>query len=256
MIMDGDKNLRDDFRVLNDQISVDCVIFGFDFTTLNVLLVDRVMLNESTGEEIFTDLTLAGNHIYEDEDLDEAAARILFDLTGLKGIYLEQFKTFGSPHRISRENDRLWLAASGRNPDQRIVTVGYFSLLATDKVTLEWKGRNVRWMPVSEITDLAFDHMDILASALKALRHKLLNEPVGFELLPPKFTLSQLQRLYEVILGVELDKRNFRKKVARMKYLIPLEEKQTGVAHKPARLYVFDRQVYEDSRKELMDFAI
>jgi hypothetical protein len=255
-MMDDDKYFGDGFRVLNDRISVDCVIFGFDFTTLNVLLVDRVMLNEETGEEIFTDLTLAGNHIYEDEDLDEAAARILYDLTGLEGIYLEQFKTFGLPNRISRKNDRLWLAASGRNPDQRIITVGYFSLLATDQVTLEWKGRNVRWMPVSEITDLAFDHMAILATALEALRHKLLNEPVGFELLPPKFTLSQLQRLYEVILGVEFDKRNFRKKVARMKYLIPLEEKQSGVAHKPARLYVFDRQVYENSRKDLLDFAI
>lgn len=243
-------------HTINNFVSVDCVIFGFDFTQLNVLLVDRVMVDELTGKEIFSDLTLSGNHIYEDEDLEEAAARILFDLTGLKDIYLEQFKTFGAPGRISRANDKLWLEASGRDPNDRIVTVGYYSLLATDKVTLEWKGRNVRWTPVSEVTELAFDHMEILNEALKALRQSLIREPIGFALLPSKFTLSQLQRVYEVILGVTLDKRNFRKKVSRMKYLVSLEEKQIGVAHKPARLYSFDRDIYESTRKELLDFAI
>lgn len=243
-------------RILHDEISVDCVIFGFDFTQLNVLLVDRVMVDEITGNEVINDLTLTGNHIYEDEDLDDAASRVLFDLTGLKDIYLEQFKTFGSTKRISREIDRTWLKFNGRDPDKRIVTIGYYSLLATDKVTLEWKGRNVRWMPVSEVTNLAFDHMEILSSALEALRTKLLHEPVGFELLPPKFTLSQLQRLYEIILGEELDKRNFRKKVSRMKYLVPLDEKQKGVPHKPARLYLFDRDIYETTRKDIMDFAV
>ncbi|ASB50103.1 NUDIX hydrolase [Alkalitalea saponilacus] len=241
---------------INDYVSVDCVIFGFDFTQLNVLLVDRVLKDELTAREKFNDLTLTGNHIYEDEDLEAAAARILFDLTGLKDIYLEQFHTFGSPQRITRENDKAWLAANGRDPDQRIITVGYYSLLATDKVTLEWKGRNVRWFPVSEVKELAFDHMEILNEALTALRKKLLQEPIGFELLPPKFTLSQLQRLYEVVLGISLDKRNFRKKVSRMKYLVALDEKQKGVAHKPARLYVFDREIYENTRKELFDFAI
>lgn len=243
-------------RILHDEISVDCVIFGFDFTRLNVLLVDRVMVDEITGNEVINDLTLTGNHIYEDEDLDAAASRVLFDLTGLKDIYLEQFKTFGSTKRISREIDRTWLKFNGRDPDKRIVTIGYYSLLATDKVTLEWKGRNVRWMPVSEVTNLAFDHMEILSSALEALRTKLLHEPVGFELLPPKFTLSQLQRLYEIILGEELDKRNFRKKVSRMKYLVPLDEKQKGVPHKPARLYLFNRDIYEATRKDIMDFAV
>jgi 8-oxo-dGTP diphosphatase len=242
--------------ILSNYISVDCVIFGFDFNRLNVLLVDRVMNNDLTGEELFSDLTLTGNHIFEDEDLDDAASRILFDLTGLKNIYLEQFYTFGSPNRFPRDRDKAWLAANGRDPYQRIISVGYYSLLATDRVTLEWKGRNVRWVPVDDISDLAFDHLTILQSALAALRKKLIYEPIGFELLPPKFTLSQLQRLYEVILGVSLDKRNFRKKIARMKYLIPLEEKQKGVAHKPARLYIFDREIFENSRQEILDFAI
>ncbi len=243
-------------RKINNYVSVDCVIFGFDFTQLKVLLVDRVLKEEKTGEILFDDLTLTGNHIYEDEDLHEAAARILFDLTGLQEIYLEQFYTFGSPCRITKENDRAWLVANGRDPDQRIITVGYYSLLATENVILEWKGRNVRWTPMSEVQELAFDHYEILQKALSALRNKLLRDPIGFELLPPKFTLSQLQRLYEVILEVSLDKRNFRKKISRMKYLIGLDEKQQGVAHKPARLYMFDREIYENTRSEPFDFAI
>lgn len=241
---------------INNTVSVDCVIFGFDFTNLNVLLVDRVLVDENTGEEIFCDLTLTGNHIFEQEEFDDAAARILYELTGLENIYLEQFYTFGSPKRITRENDIKWLIANGRNPENRIFTVGYYSLIATDNVTLQWKGRNVNWVPIAEVTDLAFDHLEIFQKALEALRKKLLYEPIGFELLPPKFTLSQLQRLYEAILGIELDKRNFRKKISRMNYLIPLDEKQKGVAHKPARLYVFDRNLYENNRKELLDFAI
>ena len=243
-------------RIINNTISVDCVIFGFDFEKLNVLLVDRVMKDENTGEELFSDLTLTGNHIFEHESLGDAASRILFDLTGLENIYLKQFGAFGELDRLERPNDQMWLKANGRDPDSRIVSIGYYSLLATDKVTLQWRGRNVKWYPVSEVTDLAFDHYRILQFALNALRRELLHEPVGFELLPEKFTLSQLQKLYEVVLGVELDKRNFRKKIARMKYLIPLDEKQKGVAHKPARLYMFSREVYEKTRKEVFDFNI
>ncbi|MBN2743399.1 NUDIX domain-containing protein [Breznakibacter xylanolyticus] len=238
----------------NQTISVDCVIFGFDGEQLNVLLVDRTLTKE--GQEIFSDLTLTGNHIYEDEELDNAAARILFDLTGVKDIYLEQFGVFASPERLNHPNDRQWLLANGRNPDSRIVSVAYFSLIATKEITLEWKGRNVKWYPVNSVGTLAFDHNQILSKALAALRNKLRSAPIGFALLPEKFTLSQLQKIYEIILGTELDKRNFRKKIARMKYLIPLNEKQKGVAHKPAQLYVFDRDIYEKSKTEMFDFSI
>lgn len=241
--------------ILNQNISVDCVIFGFDGEQLNVLLVDRT-LNDTQGNLLFTDHTLTGNHIYEHEDLDDAANRILFDLTGLTNIYLDQFGAFAHPDRLKKEADQQWLVASGRNPANRIVTVGYFSLLATKKVTLEWKGRNVKWYPLPEIGELAFDHKQILNKALAALRNKLRHEPIGFELLPEKFTLSQLQKVYEVILGTSLDKRNFRKKIARMKYLIPLDEKQKGVAHKPAQLYIFSRDVYEKTKREMFDFSI
>ncbi len=241
--------------VLNNYISVDCVVFGFNFEKLNVLVVERT-LSDGSGEIEFSDLTLTGNHIYEDETIVEAADRILFDLTGLADIYLEQFKTFASPDRLKKENDRKWLLHDGRDPDKRIVSVGFFALLATQKVTIEWKGRNVKWMPVDEVGKLAFDHNLILEEALKALRSKLLHEPIGFELLPEKFTLSQLQKVYEIILDTTFDKRNFRKKVARMKYLIPLDEKQKGVAHKPARMYLFSREVYELTRKEILNFIV
>lgn len=240
---------------LNDYISVDCVVFGFDFERLNVLVVERTLTNDK-GKEEFTDLTLTGNHIYEEETIVEAADRILFNLTGLSNIYLEQFKTFASPDRLKKENDRKWLLNDHRDPDKRIVSIGFFALLATQKVTLEWKGRNVKWMPVDEVVELAFDHSLILEEALKAMRSKLLHEPIGFELLPEKFTLSQLQKVYEIILDTTFDKRNFRKKVARMKYLIPLDEKQQGVAHKPARLYMFSREVYERTRKEILNFLV
>lgn len=243
-------------NVFNNVISVDCVIFGYDFESLNVLLVDRTLKNENTGEIVFTDLTLTGNHIYEHETLDAAAQRILFDLTGLNDIYLEQFNSFAGPDRLLRPNDQLWLRQNGRDPESRIISVGYFSLLATRNVTLEWKGRNVKWYKLSEINDLGFDHMAILQDALKALRAKILLEPLGFELLPDKFTLTQLQMVYETVLDTRLDKRNFRKKVARMAYLVPLEEKQKGVAHKPAQLYMFSRDIYERTRTEMLDFFI
>lgn len=248
-------NIKSD-RVLNNYISVDCVIFGYNDKELQVLLVDRTLTDEKTGAVEFSDLTLTGNHLYEDETIDEAAHRVLFDMTGLKNVFLDQFKAFAHPDRLKKENDQRWLKHVGRELDKRIVSIGFFALLATQNVTLEWKGRNVKWVPLSEIGELAFDHNQILNEALIALQSKIKHEPIGFELLPEKFSLTEMQHVYEVILGTELDKRNFRKKIGRMKYLIPTDEKQKGVAHKPARLYVFSREVYEKTRKELFDFTV
>lgn len=243
-------------RKLNNYISVDCVIFGYNDDALQVLIVDRTLNNPQNGEEEFTDHTLTGNHIYEDETIEEAAYRVLYDLTGLKNVFLEQFKTFAHPDRLKKENDQKWLRHNGRDLEQRIVSIGFFALVESQEITLEWKGRNVKWIPLSEVGELAFDHNQILREALHSLRAKIIREPIGFELLPERFTLTQLQKVYEVILGTELDKRNFRKKIGRMKYLIPTDEKQKGVAHKPARLYVFSREVYEKTRKEQFDFTI
>lgn len=243
-------------HILSPNFSVDCVVFGFDSQKLHVLLTERTLKEEETGELVFSDYTLAGNHVYDDEDLDEAAARVLFDLTGLENIYLEQFHTFGHPDRLNKDKDKKWLTHLGLNPENRVVTTAYYSLLNINEVEIHEKGRKVDWHPVNEIKDLAFDHKEIIDLGLEALRTKIRTYPIGFELLPSKFTLTELQKLYEEILGMSYDKRNFRKKISRMRYLVPLNEKQKGVAHKPAQLYMFSRDVYEKTKKEFFDFNV
>lgn len=236
-------------------VSVDCVVFGFDFTNLNVLLIDRKITIDSTE---YTDLKFPGDLMRMDEDLDESATRILKENTGLSNIYLKQFKCFGSPDRLKREpRDMEWLRQI-EHPEEHVITIAYYSLIdiseqaSSDLIISD----NAHWYPVHEVTDLVMDHADILNDALEHLRIKLLNQPIGFELLPDKFTLSQMQKLYEVILGTTFDKRNFRKKISSMKYLIPLNEKQVGVAHKPARLYIFSREVYTKTKKDNFDFSV
>jgi len=243
-------------RLVHPNISVDCVIFGFDFEKLNVILVERHLIDPETQEELISDYTLTGNHVYADEPLEEAAKRVLYNLTGLHDIFLEQFYTTGDPDRLKNPKDQLWLERIGKNPQDRVVSVCYFSLLNCNEVTLQKGERNVDWYPVNEVSNLAFDHDEILKIGLRSLQVKLQYEPIGFEMLPEKFTLSQLQKLYEVVFGVEFDKRNFRKKVAKMKYLIQLDEKQKGVSHKPARYYMFSREVYEKTKTDILNFSI
>lgn len=237
-------------------VSVDCVLFGFHNEHLQVLLVERTMLKENSDEVLFSDHTLAGYHIFEDEDLDAAAARIVKDLSGLEGLVLEQFSAFGSLTRIEQEKDKLWLTQFGDSFSNRIISVGYYSLLPTIDVKLINNNREVSWHSVDEVNDLGYDHEEILKKAIDHLRYKLRHEPVGFELLPTKFTLSQMQKLYEAVFGVKFDKRNFRKKVAQMKYVVPLDERQTGVAHKPAQLFMFSRDVHEKTKRERIGFFI
>jgi 8-oxo-dGTP diphosphatase len=239
-------------------LSVDCVVFGFDLEKLNILLVERELKDSKTGEYIIKDHTLTGFHIFEDEELDSAANRILFDLTGLDNIYLEQFQAFGQLNRVASTRDILWLKHLNQGFAERIFTVGYFSLIDSTKAKLSVKDKNIQWFPVEVIAEmeLAFDHKQIYFKALEALRSKVKLEPIVFELLPDRFTLTQLQKLYEAVLGIQFDKRNFRKKVSQMEYLVPLKEKQKGVAHKPAQLFVFSRDVYEKTRKEKLTFII
>jgi 8-oxo-dGTP diphosphatase len=245
-----------DFEIIPN-ISVDCVIFGFDAKDLNVLLVERTLIDNESNRLLFTDYTLTGNHVLAGEDIDDAASRVLKSLTGLDSIYLEQFHTFGAIERLTKDRDQLWIKNLGLNIASHVLTVGYFSLINSDIVKLdELKERKVKWFPVRELPDLAFDHFEIFQKALERLRLKLRQEPIGFELLPEKFTLTQVQNLYESILGTTFDPRNFRKKIAQMKYLIPLDEKQRGVRHKPAQYYIFSRDVYERTRKDKLDFSI
>ena len=224
-------------------VLVDCVVFGFDLTDLKVFLIERNFTNEGI---IYTDLKLPGDLIRANEDPLDAARRILKEKTGLGNIYMKQFMSFGSPDRLKRkERDLEWLRQIDY-PEKDIITIAYYALIDMSEqggVTLNLNA-DVRCCQVNEVNDLVMDHMEILNSALEHLRIDLLLQPLAFELLPEKFTLSQMQKLYEVILGKTFDKRNFRKKFANMNYLVPLYQKQVGVAHSPAMLYIFSREEY------------
>jgi 8-oxo-dGTP diphosphatase len=218
-------------------VTVDNVIFGFDESDLKVLIIQR-------GTEPHTGLwALPGDFIYPDEDIDDAAARILFELTGIKEVYLEQVRTFGQVNR---------------HPLGRVVTTAYYSLVKTSAISIKPASfaQAVKWVKVANIQDLAFDHNTILTACFDALKQRVRVRPVGFELLPPKFTLTELQHLYEAILEFELDKRNFRKKILSMDLITDLNLLQENVAHRPARLYAFNQSRYEKLVAEGFNFEV
>lgn len=234
-------------RAKNPHISVDCVIFGFEHNKLKVLLINRD-LKDSTGRS--NKLKLPGDFIIKREVLNDSAKRILKEYTGLENIYLRQFGVFDNPDRLSPEEDLKWLRDTSDLLDiDRVVTIAFYSLI---KLNMSRKTElsivyDAKWYPVENIPDLIFDHNKILNSGLLTLQKEFLTDPLCFELLPVKFTLNQLQKIYEVILGFKLDNRNFRKKINKLEYIIPLNEKQTGVTHKPARLYIFDKEKFDNN---------
>ncbi len=231
----------------NNHISIDCVVLGFAGTNLRVLLVKR-RGEDQAGE--YNDMKLPGSLIYQDEDLDEAAMRVLHELTGVKDVPLQQFKAFGSRNRTSNQRDVVWLERAQQAHVERIVTIAYFALVKLDGPMQKIVDReSAVWMPVGEVGTLAFDHNLIIEEALKAVRREVENNrSILFDLLPKKFTASQLRLLTEIIYGRSLDVRNFHKKISQMPYVIPLEERQKGVAHRAARYFKFDRKIYNTSR--------
>ncbi|MEN9333793.1 MAG: hypothetical protein RLY35_973 [Bacteroidota bacterium] len=222
-------------------VSVDCVVFGFDEDELKVLLIEQ---KQPDGKTIKPQKAVPGDLVQEDEGLDAAAKRILKQLTSLEGIYLKQFHSFGDPNRVSGLKDRDWLRSFRTHPERRVITIGYYSLVKMDDFNPQAASfaKKAQWVDVYKIPNLAFDHNEIVGEALKVLRHELMADHIGFELLPEKFTLSQLQKLYEIILDKKLDKRNFRKNILRTNTVEPLEEKQSGVLHKPAQLFSVKRK--------------
>ncbi len=236
--MSGNKNL-------NPHVSVDCVIFGYAEQQLKLLLIRRSLPAAEQDADRF--LALPGDLVLEDEDLDQAAKRVLKELTGLDNVFLEQFEAFGAPERVKKEKDKQWLRSVRENPEARVITVAYFSLIDAAACRLQPGSFSAQavWIPISEVPELAFDHNEIFEHALDELKRKIQLRPIGFELLPEKFTLSELQNLYEAILGRELDKRNFRRKLLRSGFLKALEEKQQGVANKPAQFYRLNREKYD-----------
>jgi len=218
-------------------LTVDCVVFGFDESELKVLLIQR-------GLEPFKGRwALPGGFVRVEETIDEAARRELAEEAGFANVFLEQLFTFGTVHR---------------DPRERVVSVAHFALvkLSDHRAKAATDAAEAEWFPVSKVPKLAFDHADILAAALARLKGKVRYEPIGFELLPPRFTLSQLQHLYEAVLETKLDKRNFRKKVLSFGLLVPLKETQMTGRHRPAQLFRFDADKYEKLKKRGFNFEL
>ena len=242
---------------LNPHVSVDCVIFGYDFEELKVLLIERNYSSSDdhhSGKKV-TDWVLPGNLVRDDEDLDASALRILKELTGLEDIFMEQFYAFGDPNRVRKEQDKEWLQSMRAQPEARVITIAYFALVKLNDYVPKPDSfaRRSEWYPVSKFPKLAFDHNQIVNKALQTLRYKLKHFPIAFELLPPEFTLSQVQKLYEAISGIPLDKRNFRRKMKSLNLLVPMNEKQKGVAHKPASVYRFNFKATDNLEKIFSD---
>jgi len=218
-------------------LTVDCVVLGLDDAELKVLLIQRL-------EQPFQhSWALPGGFVRMEENLDEAARRELSEETGITDVFLEQLYSVGTVDR---------------DPRGRVVTVAYYALakMSDHEVRAASDAENADWFSIHALPELAFDHADIITTALERLRAKVRYAPIGFELLPPRFTLSQLQGLYETVLQRDLDKRNFRKKILSMDLLIDTGQVEQNVAHRAARLYRFDKRKYRKLAKRGFNFAI
>ena len=227
------------YEYARPSVTVDCVVFGLDLDAedLKILLIQR------SGRPFAGMWALPGGFVDMGETLEQAAKRELQEETGISRLYLEQLYTFGDP---------------GRDPRDRVITVAYYALvkLTDHTIKADTDASDVAWFGVSDLPRLAFDHAKIVATALGRLKGKVRYQPIGFELLPAKFTLSQLQRMYEVILERSLDKRNFRKKILGMGLLVETSEIQKDVAHRAARLYRFDEERYRRLVQRGFNFEI
>ncbi|MFT5647417.1 MAG: 8-oxo-dGTP diphosphatase [Aureispira sp.] len=218
-------------------VTVDCVVFGLDKSAdVRVLLIKRAY------EPYKNSWAIPGGFIKENETLDAAAQRELEEETGVRNIFIEQLYTFGNLNR---------------DPRGHVISVAYFALINLEEhpTSAATDAKDAQWFKLSELPELAFDHSEILDIAIKRLDSKVRYQPIGFELLPDKFTLSELQSLYETILGRALNRRNFRSKILKMDILEQLE-RQKDVPHRPAFLYKFNKEKYEELTKNGFEFAI
>lgn len=218
-------------------LAVDCVVFGVDDNDLKVMLIQR-------GVDPFRGMwAVPGGFVRVDESLESAARRELQEETGIRDVFLEQLYTFGDVER---------------DPRERVVSVAYFALtnLIGHNVDARTDASNAAWFALSDLPELPFDHATILDAAIERLRGKLRYQPIGFELLPDRFTLTQLQRVYEIVLDRDIDKRNFRKKILAMEILKDTGEVEKDVAHRAARLYRFDKRAYDRMLKQGFNFEV
>lgn len=218
-------------------LATDCVIFGFDGGELKLLLTER------EKEPFKNKWALPGGFVFMEETTEDCAKRILLEKAGIKNVFIEQLYTFSD---------------IDRDPRERIVSVAYYALVNKPQYEL-LAGRDTvkaEWFELSKLPKLAFDHSKILKTAIQRLKGKVSYQPIGFELLNEKFTLTQLQVVYESILEISIDKRNFRKKILGMGLLKALDEKEKNVAHKAARYYSFDKKAYKDLTQRGFHFEL
>ncbi len=209
--------------------SVDCVIFGFENNDLKVLLI------RSDLDKYKDEWTLLGDLVRPDEDLDTASYRILKERTGLDDVFLEQVHTFGNVNR---------------HPAGRVITTAYYSLINIKDHQLKLPHNQLHWHPVKEISTLAFDHKKILNTCISQLQNKIIEHPIVFNLLPEKFSLRELQSLYEAILDTKLDRRNFRKKFFQKEWLTDISEFEKDVPHRPGKLYEFNTKNFSNGKAQ------
>lgn len=218
-------------------LSVDCVVLGYHQDALKLLVIKR------GAEPHVGKMAVPGDLVYPNEDMDLAASRVLKDLTGMEDVFMTQSRSYGQVDR---------------HPIGRVVTVGYYSLISVDRyqpLASSWAA-NVSWVDVNELPTLAFDHNTIVEDALNMLRERVRLQPVGFELLPKKFTLGEMQSLYEALLNKKFDKANFRKRILSMNLLKDTKQLQTDVPHRPARLYSFDHAAYQRFLEQGFSFEL
>ncbi len=233
------KKLSDHIKEVPLGLSVDCVVFGYDDIDKDL----KILLIKSETPEFEGSWSLLGDLIQANESLKESAARTLAKRTGLSDIYLEQVRAFGIPER---------------HPGGRVITIAYYSLIKVEdyELNIDKLDLEAKWFSINKIGKLAFDHNLILNHCLNKLKRTLREQPIGFSMLPDKFTLKQLQNLYEAVLDVEFDRRNFRRKLKKIDVLLELPETQQDVAHRPAKLYSFDKKKYQSLLKSGKHFSL
>ena len=231
-------------------LSVDCVVFGFDHENkLNVLLVQRHVDDIPLEQQ----KKLPGSLIFSDEDVDDAANRVLFELTGIKKMVLKQFKCFADPNRASNQNDIRWMGKEYKHNIDRIITVAYLSLCRIDHKIDSSKYDTVDWHPIDKIPTLPFDHNKIINESLIEIRKWIDSDfSIIFVLLQKKFTIRQLYQLYNSLSEKQIDIKNFHKKISSFSYIIALNEIETNVSHRAARYYKFDPKIYKKSQNKLI----
>ena len=209
--------------------AVDCIIFGFSGGELNLLLLKR-KFDPGKGE-----WSLMGGFVQEGESVDEAAKRVLFELTGLTNVYMEQVGVFGNV---------------GRDPGERVISTAYYALININEYDRQLvEEHNAHWTKISDVPALLFDHEQMVEQARQMMKTQAATKPIGFNLLPEFFTLTQLQNLYEAINGEPLDKRNFRKRVAEMNYIEKTRMIDKTTSRRGASLYKFNEENYKKSLK-------